>query len=131
MKKTSLFTRNYLKKLKEIEAFNSRSFYKIYTLIDPVTMQIFYIGCTKEEIYKRVYLHSTENTVNKKEKISKNERLKNLLDNHIEPIVKVLYFIEDKKIARIVEKYLINFCSNNKYEINLLNRVNSFTVNPI
>jgi hypothetical protein len=129
-KKTSLFTKKYLQKLRDNEPSNSLEFYKVYSLVDPTSREIFYIGCTKEEIHKRVYCHSVEVTCGPYVKVSKNEKLRELLDKEIEPIVEVMYFIKDKEIARIIEKHLIHFCSNNKYSVNLLNRINSFSVSP-
>lgn len=122
---------NYLEKLKKVDEWCSRDFYKIYLLIDPIDMSIFYIGCTKQEIFKRIYNHTTDHTCFRLNRTDKNRKINELLDSNIEPIVEVLYFIEDKKIARIVEKYLIHFCSNTKYSIRPLNRINSFTVNPV
>ena len=90
--------------------------YKVYGLIDPRDNTLFYIGCTKSLIYFRVYDHFVNN-----KPCSKRDKLIKMLDDGVFPRVKVFYEFEDREYAHLVERYLINFISNNEFNFDLIN----------
>lgn len=98
--------------------------YKIYLMIDPKTNEVFYIGCTKCTIFLRMSNHYTDSFCRRPVSI----RLQDLASRRLIPKIKIVYQFEDKQKARIVEKYLIHFLSNNNLTFDLANTRNVKTV---
>jgi hypothetical protein len=117
--------------LKQDQLLNDISLYKIYGIVNPLNNELFYIGCTKEPVYIRIYSHIREYACSPGDKPSKHEIIQNLISQNIKPIVLLMYSIEDKILARNIEKYLIHFSINNKHKVNLSNRINSKNINPL
>lgn len=118
-------TSNKVSQNKEYQKLKSNTergsfLYKVYGLINPIDNTLFYIGCTKELIYFRVYNHFLEAKNTSKKKI-----LHELLDVDLFPIVKVFYEFEDRELAYHTERYLTNFLSNYDFSINLTNILNT------
>ncbi len=106
---------------KELKAKTERGsfLYKVYGLIDPRDNKLFYVGCTRELIYFRIYNHFTESKETKKKEI-----LLDLLDSDLFPNVEVLYEFEEREYAYLIEKYITNFVHNFNFEAKLTNHMN-------
>jgi hypothetical protein len=120
----------FLSELRCIELFNNTDYYKVYGIVNPINNELFYIGCTKVELYKRIYCHHKERSVfDDSAPVSKNKRIKALISIGVKPEVKVFYYIKDRKTALGVEKCLTHFLINNKLNVKLLNKANSLSIN--
>ncbi|HWY35508.1 MAG TPA: NUMOD3 domain-containing DNA-binding protein [Nitrosopumilaceae archaeon] len=67
--------------------------YKIYTLSDPITVEIRYIGYTEQKLSKRLKNHRGESRSKLKHKIKQNHRnnwINSLLKQNLEPIIELL-----------------------------------------
>jgi hypothetical protein len=120
-----------VQELNSIPEMTDSYHYKIYGIIDPINNELFYIGCTKVNISERIMCHYREYSCSKKPRENKHEKLQEMIINGIKPKIKIFYLIKEKNLARNIEKYLIHFLINEKYSINLLNKINSINVNPL
>ena len=66
----------------------------IYTLEDPITKEVRYIGKTKKELVERMYSHISNYRL-KKEKSYKNSWIKSLKQKNLKPIIKELDLVEE------------------------------------
>jgi hypothetical protein len=122
---------DFINELKENQEFNNTELYKIYGLINPINNELFYIGCSKNEIHSRIYQHYNSIDLDWNNKVTKKKTLIELQENNIIPIVNVFFYISDKKTAQNIEKHLISFLMNNTYNVNLLNTKYSIICNEI
>ena len=101
--------------LQENDSYNER-IYKIYALIDPGDMTIFYIGCTISPLHIRMSQHIYDISNGGKTKM-----IKKILNENSFPVIRILYKIQDKTKARIAEKYITHFLMHNKLKVDLKN----------
>jgi len=112
-------------KLKE-ETERGNFLYKVYGLVDPRDGKLFYVGCTRELIYFRVYNHFLESKNTKKKQM-----LTELLDKGLFPIVEVFYEMEEREHAYMIERYLTNFIYNYSDHAKLVNIRNTKKINTL
>ena len=67
----------------------------IYTLEDPITKEVRYIGKTKKELVERMYSHISNYRL-KKEKSHKNSWIKSLKQKNLKPIIKELDLVKEE-----------------------------------
>ena len=78
----------------------------IYTLKDPITNEVRYIGKTKRKLVDRMYSH-TSNYKLEKEKSYKNSWIKSLKNKNLKPIIEELDLVEDNN-WEFWEQFYIN-----------------------
>ena len=78
----------------------------IYTLKDPITNEVRYIGKTKRKLVDRMYSH-TSNYKLEKEKSNKNSWIKSLKNKNLKPIIEELDLVEDNN-WEFWEQFYIN-----------------------
>ena len=78
----------------------------IYTLKDPITNEVRYIGKTKRKLVDRMYSH-TSNYKLKKEKSYKNSWIKSLKNKNLKPIIEELDLVEENN-WEFWEQFYIN-----------------------
>lgn len=78
----------------------------IYTLKDPITNEVRYIGKTKRKLVDRMYSH-TSNYKLEKEKSYKNSWIKSLKNKNLKPIIEELDLVEENN-WEFWEQFYIN-----------------------
>lgn len=111
------------KYVKPLDTPYNISKHKIYGLIDPDTETCFYIGVTRTSMVLRFSGHLSDLHITPRSGLKK-RKIDELLKSGKYPIIKIFYEIEDRKTARLVEKYLIHFLVNLEHKIELLNYSN-------
>lgn len=87
----------------------------IYTLLDPITLKVRYIGRTKNSLEKRLGEHISKSRLNYNN-THKSNWIKGLLQQNLKPIIRKLCVIKGWNNSYNVERLLIN-----KYKDRLLN----------
>ena len=87
--------------------FYNKRIHKVYSIADPMTGIVFYIGCTVRPLHIRFREHFRETGGHYKKAIL----IREILESGRSPRIKVLYYIKSKTNARIAEKYITNYIS--------------------
>ena len=93
----------------------------IYTLTDPITKEVRYIGKTKTTLVKRMYAHISNYRL-KKEKSHKNSWIINLKNKGYKPIIEELDIVQESEWI-FWEQFYINLFKS--WGFNLTNMTNS------
>ena len=81
--------------------------FKVYALVDPISLKIRYIGITKSSLEKRLYNHVLE-AKNLREGLTyKNNWIRSLLKMNTKPIIKLLTSFDNREECANMEKLLI------------------------
>lgn len=67
---------------------------KIYALVEPITLEIKYIGKTKQELSKRLYAHIHES---KSSNTKKNKWIKSLINKNLKPKIEEIDFVPESE----------------------------------
>lgn len=93
---------------------------KIYTLTDPTTNEIRYIGCTTQPLWKRLSAHISESTSNLRiSNTHKSNWIRNLLSNGNKPIISLLEETSEDKLKEREKFWILYF--KNTHLVNLVN----------
>lgn len=94
--------------------------YKVYGMINPVSLKLFYIGCSRVRMIDRVIIHFKQMPSFKDRR--KDDIVDALFNLKMMPMIVIYSVHEDKEKAMAVEKGLICAMSHIDYDIDLTNR---------
>jgi len=94
--------------------------YKVYVLIDPIDNLIKYVGCTRNDLKRRLSLHCNSNVLDKKKNPEKYEWAMRLVSVGLRPIIVPLFTFNSKKEAFTQEHILTE--SLKKLGVKLFNK---------
>jgi len=110
------------KRIKKDSNYNNR-LSKIYAIVDPLSNNIFYIGCSKRPLHIRYMEHINGHMCQSGR--DKQRTIDNMVNEGREPLIEVLYSFKDDVNAKLIEKFIINFTSLYSFRCNLKNTINT------
>ena len=89
--------------------------YKIYKLIDPISLEIRYIGRTKETLKRRLSKHVRDSKI---QKSHKSNWVQFLLKNNLKPLIEIIEAdIKNLEEANKLEMYYIKLYKEEGYNL--------------
>ena len=81
--------------------------YKVYVLVDPISLKIRYVGITKSSLSKRLYNHISEAKTLREGMTYKNNWINSLFKMNTQPIIRLISSYDTREESAKIEKYLI------------------------
>lgn len=99
---------------------NKPIIYKVYTLSDPITKEVRYVGMTKHSLFRRLILHKSPTSINWKRNANKMKWITELASQHLKPVIELLEEHTEYKNGLDAEIYWTN--QLRAWGFNLLNQ---------
>ena len=81
--------------------------FKVYVLVDPISLKIRYIGITKSSLSRRLYNHISEAKTLREGMTYKNNWINSLFKMNTQPIIRLISSYNTREEAAKIEEYLI------------------------
>lgn len=81
--------------------------FKVYVLVDPISLKIRYVGITKSSLSKRLYNHISEAKTLREGMTYKNNWINSLFKMNTQPIIRLISSYDTREESAKVEEYLI------------------------
>ena len=81
--------------------------YKVYVLVDPISLKIRYVGITKSSLSKRLYNHISEAKTLREGMTYKNNWINSLFKMNTQPIIRLISSYDTREESAKIEEYLI------------------------
>ena len=81
--------------------------FKVYVLIDPISLKVRYVGITKSSLSRRLYNHISEAKTLREGMTYKNNWINSLFKMNTQPIIRLISSYDTREEAAKIEEYLI------------------------